>query len=70
MAPCRGRPRGSPARGARYLWLLVILLASSPDEVEVREERPVGLITGFTYPVEVSFRLMKRPPLFQPNLDN
>jgi len=38
-------------------------------EVEVREERPVGLITGFTYPVEVSFRLVKRPPLFQPNLD-
>lgn len=38
-------------------------------EVEVREERPVGLITGSTYPVEVSFRLVKRPPLFQPNLD-
>ena len=38
-------------------------------EVEVREERPVGLITGSTYAVEVSFRLVKRPPLFQPNLD-
>lgn len=37
-------------------------------EVEVREERPVGAITGSTYTVEVSFRLVKRPPLFQPNL--
>jgi hypothetical protein len=37
-------------------------------EVEVREERPVGLITGDTYEVEVSFRLVKRPTLFQPNL--
>ena len=39
-------------------------------EVEVREERPVGLIEAASYPVEVSFRLVKRPPLFQPNLEN
>lgn len=38
-------------------------------EVEVREERPVGLIVGDTYLVEVSVRLVKRPPLFHPNLD-
>lgn len=38
-------------------------------EVEVREERPVGPIQGGTYPVEVSFRLVRRPPLFQPRLE-
>jgi hypothetical protein len=37
-------------------------------EVEVKEGKPVGPIQGSTMPVEVTFRLVKRPLLMQPNL--
>ena len=37
-------------------------------EVEVEELRPVGPIMSETYEVEVRIRLVKRAPLFQPNL--
>jgi hypothetical protein len=36
--------------------------------VEVKEGKATGTIKGSTYPVEVTFRLMKRPPLMQPNV--
>lgn len=36
--------------------------------VEVTEGKMVGEIRGETYPVEVTFKLVKRKPLMQPNL--